>query len=108
MAKYINKEEILKFPIRTHHYDRERGNAHYINGIESVMEYIEHIPTVDAVEVVRCKDCQHYFQSYGHCNKHSGRCDRHSEDPDQSISGFGFSFWVNEDDFCSYGEKRDF
>ena len=105
MAEYINKEEIFKFPIkssiRTHHYDRERGNAHYINGIESVMEYIEHIPTVDAVEVVRCKDCQHYFKAFGRCN-------RHSEDPDQSISGFGFSFWVTDDDFCSHGEKRDF
>lgn len=36
MAKYINKEEILKFPIRTHPYDRERGNAHYIKSIECV------------------------------------------------------------------------
>ena len=30
MTEYINKEEILKSSIRTHHYDRERGNAHYI------------------------------------------------------------------------------
>lgn len=105
MAEYINKEEILKFPIkssiRTYHYDRERGNAHFIHGIERVMEYIENIPPADVIEVVRCKDCQHYFEPLG-------RCSRHSEDPDQSISGFGFSFWVNEDDFCSHGEKRDF
>lgn len=100
MAEYINKEEILKFPIRIHHCDEEHGNAHFIYGIECVMEYIEHIPTVDVVEVVRCKDCQHYF-------KPLGRCSKHSEDPDQSISGFGFSFWVNEDDFCSHGEKQD-
>ena len=35
MTEYINKEEILKSLIRTHHYDRERGNAHYIRGVES-------------------------------------------------------------------------
>ncbi len=51
MAKYINKEEILKFPIRTHHYDEEHGNAHYIHGVESVMEYIEEIPSVDVAPV---------------------------------------------------------
>lgn len=100
MAKYINKEEILKFPIRIHHCDGKHGSAHFIYGIECVMEYIENIPPADVVEVVRCKDCQHYFEPFGRCN-------RHSEDPDQSVSGFGFSFWVNEDDFCSHGEKRD-
>lgn len=101
MAEYISREEILKFPIRINHCDREHGNAHFVYGIECVMEYIENIPPADVVEVVRCKDCQHYFKPHSRCN-------RHSEDPDQSISGFGFSFWVNEDDFCSYGEKRDF
>ena len=79
IIEYINKEEILKFSIRIHHYDRERGNAHYIKGVESAMEYIENIPPTG--------------------------CNKHSEDFDQSISGFGFSFWVNEDDFCGYGEK---
>ena len=49
MSESINKEEILKSSIRTHHYDRERGNAHYIKGVESAMEYIENIPPTDAV-----------------------------------------------------------
>ena len=42
MTEYIDKEEILKFPIRIHHCDEEHGNAHFIYGIECVMEYIEH------------------------------------------------------------------
>ena len=91
MAKYINRQTLL-----------QTLNENKIPYNADVNYFITNAPVI---EVVRCKDCQHYFQSYGHCNKHSGRCDRHSEDPDQSISGFGFSFWVNEDDFCSYGEK---
>ena len=51
MTEYINKEEILKSLIRTHHYDRERGNAHYIRGVESAMEYIENIPPNDVVNI---------------------------------------------------------
>ena len=98
MAEYINKEEILKFPIRIHHCDREHGSAHFVYGIECVMEYIENIPPADVVEVVRCKDCQHY-------NKRYHRCNLHSEEPDQYSTGFIFE--MQEDDFCSCGERRD-
>ena len=45
---------------------------------------IENAPTVDAVEVVRCKDCKHY--KIGLC--YGWHC-------------------VEEDDFCSYGERRE-
>lgn len=31
MAEYINKEEILKFPIRIHHCDREHDKICYFN-----------------------------------------------------------------------------
>ena len=47
---------------------------------------IRDMPTVDAVEVVRCKDCKWCVSSV---------C-RH---------GFGLN-WSREDDFCSYGERR--
>lgn len=46
-------------------------------------------PTVDAVEVVRCKDCKYLMFSdcYGEC-------------------GQGHMGIVRPDDFCSYGERR--
>lgn len=28
-------------------------------------------PTIDAVEVVRCKDCKYYYEDIGWCDKHS-------------------------------------
>lgn len=52
MAEYISREEILKFPVRLNHYDKKNGSRKFIYGVESVMEYIEYIPSAD-VEVVR-------------------------------------------------------
>jgi hypothetical protein len=45
----------------------------------------------DFVEVVRCKDCKHFIQEEHGCN-HFGY---YSHTP-----------WVDEVDFCSYGERR--
>ena len=32
MTEYIKREELMEFPIRRNHYDRENGNKHFING----------------------------------------------------------------------------
>lgn len=55
--RLIDGDKLQEFPIRANHCDKEHANTHFINGIESVMEYAEHLPTVDAEVVVRCKDC---------------------------------------------------
>ena len=34
------------FPIRRDRYDREHGDEHFINGIETVIEYVEYMPTI--------------------------------------------------------------
>ena len=47
-------------------------------------------PTVDAVEVVRCKDCKHW--TMGYCN---------------NFAYYDYEPTTNEDDFCSYGERRE-
>ena len=55
--------------------------------IEAILR-VKEAPAVDAVEVVRCKDCQNRTQSGGmvlHC----------------SLNGIE----VDDDDFCSYGER---
>ena len=90
MAEYIERGALMQFPIRRDHYDRKNGNKHFINGIESVLEYAENLPAVDAVLVVRCKDCKHHYDCGGHfCNRLGMDC------PDDS------------DFFCSYGERKD-
>ena len=52
---------------------------------EQVNELIDMTPTIDAVEVVRCKDCI-YYDSDMICNVTDTVCDN--------------------DDYCSYGESR--
>ena len=53
-------------------------------------------PTIDVAEVVRCRDCKYYDKKYHQCKLHS-------EEPDQYSTGFIFN--MQEDDFCSYGER---
>ena len=52
MAKYINLEELMKFPIRRNHYDKEHGNEDFICGIETVLEYAVNLPAADVAPVV--------------------------------------------------------
>jgi hypothetical protein len=55
-------------------------------------DMVDDAPTVDAVEVVRCKDCKHYTEKRN--KAYDGHyCERIVE-------------FVQPNDFCSYGEKR--
>lgn len=45
---YISRKALLEYPIRREHYDKEHGDEHFINGVESVMEYAK---TLDAAVV---------------------------------------------------------
>ncbi|MBQ2783000.1 MAG: hypothetical protein IJO41_00815 [Oscillospiraceae bacterium] len=64
---------------------------------------IKDAPTVDAVEVVRCKECLHSRE----LNKYEKQlysadcvgCTRHSVSYHDAV--------MRGDDFCSYGERRD-
>ena len=49
-------------------------------------------PTVDAVEVVRCRECKHCDPETHHCDHHMGTVAPLRRKPD---------------DFCSYGERKD-
>lgn len=51
MDEYIERGALMQFPIRRNHYDRKNGNKHFINGIESVLEYAENLPAADVAPV---------------------------------------------------------
>ena len=55
MAEYIERGALMQFPIRRNHYDRKNGNKHFINGIESVLEYAENLPAADVAPVMHAK-----------------------------------------------------
>ena len=56
------------------------------------MDWIKKMPTVDAVEVVRCKDCR-----YGQVHNIKGTriCEEHYDAP------------MMDNDYCSYGEREE-
>ena len=55
-ADLISRADVLKFPIRLDHYDEEHGNRDFVLGIESVMEYVEALPSADAVPQLKQTD----------------------------------------------------
>ena len=57
-------------------------------------------PTVDAVEVVRCRECKHW--------KPSGSKAGNSFSDMEYIGGCEFTnYYRTESDFCSYGERKE-
>ena len=67
---------------------------------------VELAPTIDAVEVVRCKDCTHYDERYRTVVEETGNvyCGGYCYHWDYEA---GMSpNQVDGDDFCSYGERR--
>lgn len=64
-------------------------------------EIIRNAPTVDAVPVVRCRDCKNW-EPYG------SKAARNIGDPLERYGGC--KVWHGghlESDFCSYGEKKE-
>ena len=67
---------------------------------------LDSLPAVDAVKVVRCKDCQSFKEQMswvnGYTNKIEccGYCYHWDYEPGSSPNQ------VDGDDFCSYGERR--
>ena len=79
-------------------YDEQHSwRSDYNTGVLGAINYIKHkAPTIDAVSVVRCKDC---VFSKVYQNDSSGVMGRFCE-------AFTQVRMVTHDDFCSYGEKQ--
>ena len=68
---------------------------------------IEAAPTVDAVEVLRCRDCKYWGDGDGKLQRSDGvlyaRCTVHN----YLIDGRHTGWCPTENDFCSYGERKE-
>ena len=64
----------------------------YCAGWNGLIELIEKAPTIDAVPVVRCRECKWWQEDddIGHC-----------DNPD------GLDNYAKPEDFCSYGERKE-
>ena len=55
-------------------------------------DQIQQAPTIDAVEVLRCKNCKYWNRHIGMVDSPNGYCRMHEET-------------MNSYDFCSYGKR---
>ena len=70
--------------------------AGYCDALDRVVEWMESFPAVDAVPVVRCKDCKHYGWDQEPCH---GRIQQFCKLHKGLVV-------VHRETFCSYGERR--
>lgn len=92
LKEYITKAyEEMKSEFKT---DKYRDIAKLVT--ESFCMDIDEAPTVDAVEVVRCKDCKWFKTNY---TWNGSECKVCGIEPYGSIGEL--------DDFCSRGERKD-
>ncbi len=63
-------------------------------GINDAVKSIDSAPTVDAVPVVRCKDCKHYEWTANRVpEEQTWWCYKHNTE-------------MGNNDYCSYGERK--
>lgn len=96
MSEYIECEATIK---RIEEIPAHFNSSDIRYGIELAIQAIKAPPTADVVEVVRCKDCAHIKQSISPLCPETNCfiCD----------NPYGLKANVNENDFCSYGERKD-
>lgn len=73
----------------------ENGQNEYVYDTNAVLDSIDEQPTIDAVPVVRCRDCKYH---------------QLMENKKSFMYWHNCKLWcadISEDDFCSYGERKE-
>lgn len=99
MADYIDREELLKEEQIFQQYNSAIKDDEYIRAV--TVADIESQPSVDAVEVVKCKDCKHKVTS-----KYGSYCDKifmANDDYKEELEYIN----IKDDDFCKWGDKNE-
>ena len=89
MSRLIDADEAYEVITEAYHHTTDIQH-------KALRETLDRIPTVDAVEVVRCKDCVYFEYD---CRLNGGRCGIHN-------NNFGLPEAVWKDYFCNYGHRR--
>lgn len=95
MADLIDRAALLADIDETFVFSGRVGSEFaQIRGANKIVDRIKAAPAVDAVEVVRCKDCKNRYY-----NEFQGEfcCEAWAD---------GYDTIVRDNDYCSYGERR--
>lgn len=72
---------------------------HGVSGKLLTVKSIADVPTIDAVPVVRCKDCKYAYINSFSAASGVAVCKKWSNEAETAI--------MQQDNFCSYGERRE-
>lgn len=94
MSRYIDADKLVAWCNETSQTQSTVAGKAYV---DAFLTAVLSCPTADVVEVVRCRDCKYYKPQTRSItwNNTTKYCCR------------GANVKVNEDDYCSYGERRD-
>ena len=93
MARLIDSDALMDV-IRQHEYRlaTKHGSVDYGMFTPGIQQAVDEQPTIDAVPVVRCRECNHCDPENYHCDHPMGTSAPLRRKPD---------------DFCSYGERKE-
>lgn len=102
MSDYISiQEAIEKINERAREtFTLASGYEYYLGALHDVADDLRQMPTVDAVPVVRCKDCKYYEEQDG--DDYEGE---QGEDSWGVCRNTGAG--MMRCGYCSYGERKD-
>ena len=79
----------------------------YLRGGKAIIEDLTKFPAADVVEVVRCRECKYWGDEAGELQRSDGvlfaRCKVHN----YLLDGRHTGWCPTENDFCSYGERKE-
>ena len=87
MMRLIDADELMKIYTR-YEFTSDMGDA---------MEILDNTPTVDAVPVIRCKDCKLWMKNPYRESSVFGLCFKHKD----------IAIATDETDWCSWAERRN-
>lgn len=99
-VRYIDANKLMSdLCLRSCHNREHRcDNDSAANEDLAIVEMIKEMPVVDAVPVVRCKECKHRGDSDRCPLKHLAYT---------TDEGYFFADYTLDDSFCSFGKKKD-
>lgn len=95
MAMLIDKDSVIKTlrSIRVIQAMDITQEVYFTEGVDTAIAVVDVAHTVDAVEVVRCKDCAYWKR----VDEHSGKCP----------FLIGEHQYAGDDHYCSCGDRRE-
>jgi hypothetical protein len=104
MSRYIDADKLVELcdEMSRINWNQRVSPVSWADAYESFIDDIDEQPTVEVVEVVRCKDC-HFWKERWHnpiVNQLWGECHQFRDERENYYE-------TEANDYCSYGERKE-